>query len=71
MLASKHKGASVKLADFGLAVEAMDGKHYYGTYWQIRFILYYRAVVFVMRNLFMLHHFGVQVQYQLADMGEK
>lgn len=31
LLASKEKGASVKLADFGLAVEAMDGKHYYGT----------------------------------------
>ena len=30
LLASKEKGASVKLADFGLAVEAMDGKHYYG-----------------------------------------
>ena len=30
LLASKTKGASVKLADFGLAVEAMDGKHYYG-----------------------------------------
>ena len=31
LLASKEPGASVKLADFGLAVEAMDGKHYYGT----------------------------------------
>ena len=30
LLASKEKGACVKLADFGLAVEAMDGKHYYG-----------------------------------------
>ena len=30
LLASKEPGASVKLADFGLAVEAMDGKHYYG-----------------------------------------
>ena len=30
LLASKAPGASVKLADFGLAVEAMDGKHYYG-----------------------------------------
>ena len=30
LLASKRKGASVKLADFGLAVECMDGKHYYG-----------------------------------------
>ena len=30
LLASKTPGASVKLADFGLAVEAMDGKHYYG-----------------------------------------
>ena len=30
LLASKTKGASVKLADFGLAVEAMDGKYYYG-----------------------------------------
>lgn len=32
LLASKEKGASVKLADFGLAVEAMDGKHYYGEF---------------------------------------
>jgi len=30
LLASRVPGASVKLADFGLAVEAMDGKHYYG-----------------------------------------
>lgn len=30
LLASKEPGAAVKLADFGLAVEAMDGKHYYG-----------------------------------------
>ncbi|CAI8021372.1 Calcium/calmodulin-dependent protein kinase type II [Geodia barretti] len=30
LLASKAKGASVKLADFGLAVEALDCKHYYG-----------------------------------------
>lgn len=30
LLASKEPGASVKLADFGLAVEAMDGKHFYG-----------------------------------------
>ena len=30
LLASKKHGAGVKLADFGLAVEAMDGKHYYG-----------------------------------------
>nr|CAB59634.1 Ca2+/calmodulin-dependent protein kinase II [Suberites domuncula] len=30
LLASKTPGASVKLADFGLAVEAMDARHYYG-----------------------------------------
>ena len=30
LLASKEPGSSVKLADFGLAVEAMDGKNYYG-----------------------------------------
>ena len=35
LLASKAHGANVKLADFGLAVEAMDGKHYYGG-WSLR-----------------------------------
>lgn len=30
LLSSKTPGAAVKLADFGLAVESMDGKHYYG-----------------------------------------
>ena len=40
LLASKAKGASVKLADFGLAVEALDCKHYYG-----QFLLHFRACV--------------------------
>ncbi|XP_064389784.1 calcium/calmodulin-dependent protein kinase type II-like [Halichondria panicea] len=30
LLASRTPGANVKLADFGLAVEAMDARHYYG-----------------------------------------
>lgn len=43
LLASRVPGASVKLADFGLAVEAMDGKHYYGKIRNLHYALNYHG----------------------------
>ena len=55
LLSVKGPGAVVKLADFGLAVEAEDKKHYYGNHTQHTMLLwqplYYRCLTLDMRYI--------------------
>ena len=47
LLSSKKPGASVKLADFGLAVETEKKKHYYGECLFFKFLTQHEPIDFL------------------------